>query len=112
MQNLLVRAALVGVLCHAVLAGPAAAQAPVQTTAEVAAFVGNAHFCDMFMASTGREDGVSQDYTQGSEAALKSLLRSNPALSIPQAFAFIQTQCGARAATSAAALPKPRTLSQ
>lgn len=96
MQNLFVRVSLVGVLFHAVLVGPVAAQAPIQSTAEVTAFVNEPHFCDMFMAATGREDGVSLDYTMGSEAALKSLLNSNAALSIPQAFAFIQTKCFAK----------------
>ena len=39
MQNLFVRVSLVGVLFPAVLVAPVAAQAPVQNTAEVSAFV-------------------------------------------------------------------------
>jgi hypothetical protein len=112
MQNLLVRVSLVGVFFHAVLLGPVAAQVSIQDTAEVTAFVNEPHFCEMFVAATGREDGVSQDYTKGSETALKSLLRSNVTLSIPQAFAFIQSKCVAKLDPAKSANVKTHTPSQ
>lgn len=96
MYDLIIRSTLMGTVLYAVLIAQASAQTPITDTADVTALVNEPHFCEMFVAAPGREDGVSQAYMLGSEKALDSVLRANKTLSIPQAFAFIQTKCEAK----------------
>lgn len=103
MRDMLTRSTLIGTIFFAALVAQASAQTPIADTADVTALVSEPHFCEMFVAAPGREDGVSRAYTLGSDKALESLLRANKALSIPQAFAFIQSKCEAKLGSPIAA---------
>lgn len=96
MHSIFIRSKLMGTFFCAALVAQVSAQTPVKNTADVTAFVNEPYFCEMFVAVPRRDDGVSHAYTLGSEKALESLLRANMTWSIPQAFAFIQTECNAK----------------